>query len=796
MTGSYLDWDGARPAAGYQGIEYLDLDLLPTPDDPIEVRLTVHLHRPPTGMDDRSFEIAGEALDEAVEWTLVSVTAGADPRAVLAFDWIDDEMRLSLTLLQDGAALVHPFFSTVDFLLDIDCPKGDCRPARDPSDLGSGPSPAVDLLTKDYDGFVQLLSDRLGVANPSWADLAPASLERVLVELLSHFGDMTSYYQDRVANEAFVDDASQRYSLRQHATLLGYQLFDGVAAETVVAFTSANDGFVPAGVALRMVNVVDEAPITFYLPEQVRVLPAHNDLPVAAWPDAHDATIAAGAGAILLLGHVDDLPGRRLAFRQREFVQVVTVADVRQLRLPGWTASPSDPLTTTLADVTEVRFSAPLAQTVSPFDTGAGAMFHLLGNLGTARHGEERTALLNTAPTPGRRTAQIVLDRQNSTVVRVERGAQSMNLLRAVRVPEGPVLFGGRTEGMPLPVMEVKVNGEVWERRDHLHSSQSFDPHYVATADEDGAVWLQFGDGLNGSGVEVAAGPAPGPQLTITYRAGDPGAGNCAPGALTEVVPPSDQAAADQLAALGLDSVENIIPGTGGRLPETRDAARQAIPASLRHGPLQRAVSLEDYAQVAKELPEVSRATARALGGPFNAVQVLVDPRDQAELTDELARMVENHLETRRMTGREVVVDRPSYVPLEVDLAVCAEPGIPPHRVRDAVYRTLRPQTGGHRGYFHPDTLSFAAAVELGDVLAEVQRVPGVRSVKALAFRKLAVAGSGPVEARITVRGSQVARLDADESRPADGRLVVQLMDVDAVDESRFLIFEASDGPP
>jgi hypothetical protein len=37
------------------------------------------------------------------------------------------------------------------------------------------------------------------VQNPHFADLSPASFERVLLDLIAHHGDMTSYYQDRVA---------------------------------------------------------------------------------------------------------------------------------------------------------------------------------------------------------------------------------------------------------------------------------------------------------------------------------------------------------------------------------------------------------------------------------------------------------------------------------------------------------------------------------------------------------------------------------------------------------------------
>ena len=58
----------------------------------------------------------------------------------------------------------------------------------------------------------------------------------MLLDLLAWAGDMHSYYQDRVANEAFVETAGQRFSLRQHAVLLGSRLDDGHAPTTVLSF--------------------------------------------------------------------------------------------------------------------------------------------------------------------------------------------------------------------------------------------------------------------------------------------------------------------------------------------------------------------------------------------------------------------------------------------------------------------------------------------------------------------------------------------------------------------------------
>ena len=181
----------------------------------------------------------------------------------------------------------------------------------------------------------------------------------------------------------------------------------------------------------------------------------------------------------------------------------------------------------------------------------------------------------------------------------------------------------------------------------------------------------------------------------------------------------------------------NVVPGSGGREPHTLARIKEELPASLRHGPLQRAVSLEDYATAAMDVAGVARATARARGGLFNTVLVLVDPEGSGDVDERLRQRVSDHVDGVRMAGREHIVLAAEYVPLEVELEVCANPGFAGNVVRDRVLAELRPGSADRPGYFHPDRLSFGDVVRLGDLIAFVQDIPGVRSVRAVTFRPL-----------------------------------------------------------
>lgn len=70
-------------------------------------------------------------------------------------------------------------------------------------------------------------------------------LALALVELLGYLGETLSYYQDRVANEAYLETARQRDSIRRHVGLLQYELRSGLRMSTQVAFELERDDRAP-----------------------------------------------------------------------------------------------------------------------------------------------------------------------------------------------------------------------------------------------------------------------------------------------------------------------------------------------------------------------------------------------------------------------------------------------------------------------------------------------------------------------------------------------------------------------
>ena len=81
--------------------------------------------------------------------------------------------------------------------------------------------PVIDYVTKDYDGFKQAMLARIPQLLPSWTDRGESDFGVVLLDLFAYVADILSYYQDRIANEAYLATATQRLSAIEGLRILG-----------------------------------------------------------------------------------------------------------------------------------------------------------------------------------------------------------------------------------------------------------------------------------------------------------------------------------------------------------------------------------------------------------------------------------------------------------------------------------------------------------------------------------------------------------------------------------------------
>lgn len=135
-----------------------------------------------------------------------------------------------------------------------------------------------------------------------------------LIELWAAMADVLSFYQERIANEAYLRTAVSRDSVRRLVRLLDYRPFAGLAAETLVAFTLDKDAAAALRPGLRLMSVPgqDETPQVFELLEEVAAEAALNRVSVRGLPFAYDPFAAGARSAAIPVAPAKLSPGDAL----------------------------------------------------------------------------------------------------------------------------------------------------------------------------------------------------------------------------------------------------------------------------------------------------------------------------------------------------------------------------------------------------------------------------------------------------------------------------------------------------
>ncbi|MFH8732742.1 putative baseplate assembly protein [Streptomyces sp. NPDC017964] len=338
--------------------------------------------------------------------------------------------------------------------------------------------------------------------------------------------------------------------------------------------------------------------------------------------------------------------------------------------------------------------------------------------------------------------------------------------------PDEPVLRGSATAALgqdprtALPAVRVEDGDLTWAPRHDLLHSGPRDRHFVGELEDDGRLALRFGDGRHG------AKPTPGSRLALHHRLGGGIAGNVGAEAINHLVVQSDCAHPPAAA------VRNPLPATGGVEPEPVEQARQLAPLDLRRTRL-RAITAEDYAALAAELPGVQRAAAEIRWtGSVQEAHVAIDAYGSAEPSAELLARAEQSLEAYRRIGHDLVVGPARLVPLDIALSVCAAPGHQHGQILAELYRVLGSGrlAGGRLGFFHPDALTFGEPVRLSRLVAVAAAVPGVQSAQVVRLRRLFEQDRGEREDGVLRLGPlEIATCDNDPDRPENGLLAISL---------------------
>lgn len=728
-------------------------------------------------------------------------------RTEAAGDFSSYTLKLRLSLTSDRPPLnFDPILSEIEFGFKVECPSDfDCQ-SKQSCPPETYEQPEINYLAKDYASFKRVLLDRLSVIMPDWKERNPADLQMALVELLAYSADYLSYYQDAVATEAYLGTAHQRASLQRHARLLDYRMHTGCNARTWVCceVDSGGDGQLlsatdpnthsPTRVCTHLTEKAlisdseferllnDHQPEIFELKHDLCLYEAHNLMKLHTWGDEACCLPCKSTHATL----VDD-SARRLRLRRGDvliFEQVIDpvtgrVENADPARRQAVRLTHVHPEATMNGDGTRTPaalfYDELLAQPIVEIEWDAEDALAfpvcvstvidgisipdvtiVRGNVALADHGYTSSGESLPLPHTSRLRYRPQLQEANLTY------AQAYDHSQASQRPAAGLLVQDPRQA--LPVVSLASTGETWTPQFDLLDSDRFATDFVVETDNQGRATLRFGDGI------YAKEPDPSLQLNARYRVGNGRAGNIGAEALTHLV----------ATIKGVKRVRNPLPALGGSEPEALEEVRQYAPQAFRTQ--ERAVTADDYAAIIQRHPKVQKAAAtRRWTGSWYTIYISVDFKGGLSLTPTLEDELRAFLESYRLTGHDVEIDEPRYVPLEITMTICVKPGYFNSQVKQALLETFssRNLPNGTPGFFHPDNFTFNQPVYLSQVISTAMDVPGVKWVdindktgSPHRFQRHGqVANDEIALGEIKISRLEIARLDNDPNRPENGKI-------------------------
>ncbi len=737
--------------AGLNGIDYLEV--VGPPGCGTELAITFLQDATGLALTPANVVVTGDTVMSVT--SVIAATAQATRVVTVQLDQRGDFAPYTLRLAAvqvaaDGTVTVtpdppdglDPVLSTVTFSFKAGCPSpADCLPAS--TATPPPPAPDINYLARDYDGFRQVMLDRLAVLTPAWTERHAADLGIVLVEALAYAADHLSYQQDAVGTEAYLGTARSRISLRRHARLVDYRVGEGCHARALIAVDTTADGltlpagtlFYPAVPGLPVAGVAGgllAGQLSGTAPAFAAIQPSslateQNEITFYTWGD-ENCCLPAGATMATLTGNLTSLaPGTILIFEEKLGPGTGAAADadpahrgavmLTAVRWTNYTGAPlTDPVTVPPTEITQVSWADADALAVSlclsstvdgaPVSNVSVARGNIvLADQGTWVSAEELPEVLAT----GRYYPQLMRSPVTFAV--------------PFTAPASATAFRTQDPSQAVPVISLTDSeGNGWTPRPDLLSSGPRDPHFVVEVERDGTAFLRFGDGQHG------ALPDPGLTFAAQYRVGNGTPGNVGQNALGQAVLP---VTTPPFPVSDIVGVRNPLPVTSGVDMESVDHIRQFAPFAFQAQ--ERCVTEDDYGQQAALLPGVqaARGTLRWTGSWYTAF-VSVEPAASL-LSAQLTAAVGQDMGLLRMMGTGVAVEAAIIVGLRIELAVCVDAD----HFRGDVQAALMTTFTGPGGLLNAANFTFGQTVYASPLMAAAQAVEGVASVTLAVFSRL-----------------------------------------------------------
>jgi hypothetical protein len=391
-------------------------------------------------------------------------------------------------------------------------------------------------------------------------------------------------------------------------------------------------------------------------------------------------------------------------------------------------------------------------------------------NLVLADHGQTLSAEFHAGPEAPRyenqrRPHRLLLD-YGPLSFRVPSPTDNGSLAPAVRL-----LATDPRQATPQ-VLRLEVSGTTpsddWQPVAHLLDSDEFGHDFAVETDNDGHPLIRFGDG------EYGLAPPDGSTIAVDYRVGVGRAGNVGAESLAHLV---NLETGDDWP--DVSGVRNPLPAWGGIDPEPMAEVKRLAPPAF-HTEQKRAVTEADYTAAAEKHPAVAKAVATfRWTGSWHTVFLTIDPLGRTDLPPELQDSIRNWVIRFTQAGYDLETDPPTFVPLEIEIDVCAARDHFRGHVEEAVLGALsnRLRSDGQPGFFHPDNFSFGQRLYLSQLYAAVEAVEGVDSAEVKVFQRFGKLPNNELEqGYVPIGRLEVIRLDNDPNFQENGVLRLNML--------------------
>jgi hypothetical protein len=314
-----------------------------------------------------------------------------------------------------------------------------------------------------------------------------------------------------------------------------------------------------------------------------------------------------------------------------------------------------------------------------------------------------------------------------------------------------------------LPVITLDDSVHSWSVAPDLLADGPADMQFVVEVEANGDASIRFGDDTNGMR------PLSGTTFVASYRIGNGTAGNLGADSLTFV-------AGDPR----ITSCSNPLPAAGGVDPETMAQIRRRAPQAFLTQ--ERAVTMTDYATITEQNPQVEDAYATLRWtGSWYTVFITAEPlsngtQSGSNLGKQQEKTLTQYVNRFRLAGQDLKLEGPDYISLEIKLTVCVDPAYFQADVEQSLLQVLGSGTqfNGKPAAFAPGSFKLGQTVYLSPIYAAARSVTGVQSVTAHVFQPQGIATKVFLQrGEIPLGPFQVARMDNDPSRPANGQLTL-----------------------